>query len=55
MQLWSGKQVISVLLKTHRKASVKMNLRAKGKQYTRGEDMCTKDSCENYVLSNYVN
>ncbi|CAB4015852.1 DNA-directed RNA polymerase III subunit RPC1 [Paramuricea clavata] len=45
VKLWTGKQVFSVLLKSHREAaSVKMNLRVKGKQYSSGEDMCKNDS-----------
>ena len=44
VKLWTGKQVFSVLLKSHREASIKMNLRVKGKQYSSGEDMCKNDS-----------
>ena len=44
--LWTGKQVISVLLRPNKSSKVKMNLRAKGKQYTKQEDLCSNDSCE---------
>lgn len=42
--LWSGKQVVSVLLRPNRASTVIMNLRAKGKQYTSKEDLCVNDS-----------
>lgn len=45
-RLWTGKQVISVMLCPNRFSSIKMNLRTKGKQYSRDEDMCVNDSCE---------
>ena len=44
--------MFSVLLKSHRDASVKMNLRVKGKQYSSGEDMCKNDSCE--MQTNFI-
>ncbi|RDD41425.1 DNA-directed RNA polymerase III subunit RPC1 [Trichoplax sp. H2] len=44
VQLWTGKQVISALLSPVRKQPIKINLRAKGKQYTTGEDMCYNDA-----------
>ena len=34
------------MLCPNRFSSVKMNLRSKGKQYTKEEDMCVNDSCE---------
>ena len=45
-RLWTGKQVISVMLCPNRSSSVEMNLRTKGKQYSCNEDMCVNDSCE---------
>ena len=46
MKLWTGKQVFSVLLRPNKSVPVRMNLRAKGKQYTDKEDLCRNDSCE---------
>ncbi|EDO36291.1 predicted protein [Nematostella vectensis] len=43
-RLWTGKQVFSVLLRPNPKVKVRMNLRARGKQYTSGEDLCVNDS-----------
>jgi len=44
MCLWTGKQVIGMLLHPNKASPVLMNLRAKGKQYTRDEDLCFNDS-----------
>ena len=44
VRLWTGKQIFSLLLRPNRKCGVRLNLRTKGKNYTRGEDMCTNDS-----------
>ena len=38
--------MISVLLHPNRHSPIVMNLRAKGKQYSTGEDLCYNDSCE---------
>ena len=46
MKLWTGKQVFNVVLRPNKDMPIKMNLRTKGKQYTSGEDLCVKDSCE---------
>ena len=46
VRLWTGKQVIGVLLRPNRHSPIVMNLRAKGKQYSTGEDLCCNDSCE---------
>ena len=46
MCLWTGKQVIGMLLHPNKASPVLMNLRAKGKQYTRDEDLCFNDSCK---------
>eukprot|EP00731_Ephydatia_muelleri_P022715 Em0015g298a len=46
-KLWTGKQVISLLIRPNQNSPVVMNLRAKGKQYTKGEDLC---SCDSFVV-----
>jgi len=46
MSLWTGKQVISVLLRPNKKSEIKVNLRTKGKSYTKDEELCTNDSCK---------
>lgn len=51
VKLWTGKQVISCLLRPNRWSPVLINLRAKGKQYSTGEDLCCNDSCETVLLS----
>ncbi|XP_065214140.1 DNA-directed RNA polymerase III subunit RPC1 [Planococcus citri] len=43
-QLWTGKQVFSMILRPNRKCPIKANLRTKGRSYTQGEDLCFKDS-----------
>jgi DNA-directed RNA polymerase III subunit RPC1 len=46
VRLWTGKQVFSLLLRPYVKSQVKVNLRAKGKQYRdgMGEDLASNDS-----------
>ncbi|GFS26302.1 DNA-directed RNA polymerase subunit [Elysia marginata] len=44
VKLWTGKQVFSLLMKPNKKCEVKVNLRTKGKNYTRDEDLCSNDS-----------
>ena len=46
MALWTGKQVISVMLRPNKSCPFKINLRTKGKSYTQNEEFCTSDSCE---------
>lgn len=46
VKLWTGKQVISVLIRPNKKSDIIVNLRAKGKQYTKNEDLCSNDSCK---------
>ena len=44
IKLWTGKQLFSLILKPNSKSQVKLNLRNKGKNYTKNEDMCSNDS-----------
>lgn len=44
VKLWTGKQIFSLLLKPNKKCPVKINLKAKGKNYTKNEDLCSNDS-----------
>lgn len=44
MKLWSGKQIISLLLRPNYSCPVIANLRTKGKSYSGNEDLCTNDS-----------
>lgn len=43
MELWTGKQVISVLLRPNRKSQISVNVELKEKNYTSGEIMCPSD------------
>lgn len=43
-KLWTGKQVFSLLLRPNTSCPVLANLRAKGKNYSSGEDLCINDS-----------
>ena len=45
VKLWTGKQVIGLLLCPNKRSNILINLRTKGKQYTANEDMCFNDSC----------
>jgi DNA-directed RNA polymerase III subunit RPC1 len=44
VKLWTGKQLFSLILKPNKDCDVKLNLRNKGKNYTKNEDMCANDS-----------
>ncbi|KAK3608217.1 hypothetical protein CHS0354_039236 [Potamilus streckersoni] len=43
-KLWTGKQIFSILLRPNKKCPVKAQLRTKGKNYTKDEDLCSNDS-----------
>lgn len=45
-QLWTGKQIFSLILKPNNKCEIKANLRTKGRAYTSNEELCINDSCE---------
>jgi DNA-directed RNA polymerase III subunit RPC1 len=47
--LWTGKQILSIIMKPSKKCLVKANLRCKGKSYTRDEEFCFRDSCKLYL------
>nr|XP_023022188.1 DNA-directed RNA polymerase III subunit RPC1 [Leptinotarsa decemlineata] len=47
VQLWSGKQIFSLIFRPNKKNPVKASLEAKGKAYTKNKELCIKDS---YVL-----
>ena len=47
-RLWTGKQIFSLLLRPNTSCPVLANLRAKGKNYSSGEDLCVNDSCKYY-------
>ncbi|XP_071952923.1 DNA-directed RNA polymerase III subunit RPC1-like [Antedon mediterranea] len=42
--LWTGKQIFSLILRPSKQSPIKANLRAKGKNYSQGEDLCINDS-----------
>lgn len=42
--LWTGKQLFTLLLRPNKKCPLKINLRTKGKNYTKNEEMCINDS-----------
>ena len=44
-QLWSGKQIFSLILRPSKKSQIQINLSTKGKEYSGiGKEMCIKDS-----------
>ncbi|CAN7998226.1 unnamed protein product, partial [Ixodes hexagonus] len=45
--LWTGKQIFGLIIRPSRSSPVLASLRAKGKSYTTGEEMCVNDA---YVL-----
>lgn len=45
--LWTGKQIFSLILKPNDKCPVKANLKTKGREYSKNEELCVNDS---YVL-----
>lgn len=42
--LWSGKQIFSLILRPNAKDTTRVNIRTKGKNYTKNEELCHKDS-----------
>lgn len=44
VQLWTGKQIFSLLIKPNKWCPINANLRTKGRAYTSGEEMCINDS-----------
>ncbi|XP_051169994.1 DNA-directed RNA polymerase III subunit RPC1 [Leptopilina boulardi] len=46
-EMWTGKQIFSLILKPNRATTIKANLKAKGKAYTCNEELCINDS---YVI-----
>ncbi|XP_040568151.1 DNA-directed RNA polymerase III subunit RPC1 [Lepeophtheirus salmonis] len=44
VQLWTGKQIFSLLLRPNKRVRTKANLSAKGKTYTKDEEFCVNDS-----------
>ncbi|KAL6268377.1 hypothetical protein P5V15_001510 [Pogonomyrmex californicus] len=46
-RLWTGKQIFSLIMRPNADCPVKANLKAKGKAYTTGEELCINDS---YVI-----
>jgi DNA-directed RNA polymerase III subunit RPC1 len=46
MQLWTGKQLFSILLRPNRKSNVRVNFETPGKTYSnRNNVMCKNDGC----------
>lgn len=43
-RLYTGKQIFSLLLKPNNDCPVKANLVTSGKNYTKGKDLCVRDS-----------
>lgn len=43
-RLWTGKQIFSLILRPNRSCKIRVNLTAKGKNYTSNKDMCANDS-----------
>lgn len=46
MNLWTGKQIFSLLIKPNQWCPINANLRTKGRAYTSDEEMCINDSCK---------
>lgn len=50
--LWTGKQLINILLRPNKKCPILCNLRAKGKPYKgRGEELAVDDSCKTRLIN----
>ena len=45
VRLWTGKQIISVLLRPNKSSNVVINLEAKCRTYSSNKDMCPNDGC----------
>lgn len=45
-EMWTGKQIFSLILKPNQNSTIKANLKTKGRAYTCNEELCINDSCE---------
>lgn len=43
-RLWTGKQIFNVLLRPNRTVPILLNISTKGRNYTKGQEMCVNDS-----------
>lgn len=46
VELWTGKQIFSLIMRPSADCPIKTNLKTKGKAYTSGEELCVNDSCK---------
>lgn len=53
VKLWTGKQIFSLIMRPSPECPIKANLKAKGRMYTTGEELCINDSCKLYIVMNY--
>lgn len=44
-ELWTGKQIFSLILRPNKKCPIRANLKTKGRAYTSNEELCINDSC----------
>ncbi|XP_046612722.1 DNA-directed RNA polymerase III subunit RPC1 isoform X1 [Neodiprion virginianus] len=44
VELWTGKQIFSLILKPNKKCPIRANLKTKGRAYTSNEELCINDS-----------
>jgi len=52
VQLWTGKQLMSLVFRPNRHSKIELNVRAKGKNYTgREEEMDPNDTCKRFPVS----
>lgn len=55
MQLWTGKQLISLIFTPNSKSHIRLNLRAKSKTYSgTSEEMNPNDSCKEFKCSGII-
>lgn len=54
IELWTGKQVFSILIKPNDSTKVFVNLRARGKNYVRDEEFCPHDGFVSIVNSELI-
>lgn len=55
-ELWTGKQIFSLIMRPNEACPVKANLKTKGRAYTSNEELCINDSCKTdiNILSFYI-
>lgn len=54
VELWTGKQLMNLLIRPNKKTKIFVNIQVEEKNYTNGEEMCKNDGYVHYVNSELI-